>query len=492
MKFISLTIILISSTLVLQSQNITAKIIDSNTKQSIPYANIKTGEFSGVISNEEGYFTINESSINSSITISCMGYKNKTLGIKEIQSMNFIIPLDESVNELKTVYIINKNPNADSIVSRARQRLYLNYENEYYKHKVFSRETAYVDFENLNFEVEKASHVKKKNLETANNSLDSLASAIINSKTIHFKDFMADLFVGDSSRTKLVVQKATELLDQKNTLSIEEVQNRAQNVILKYLDTTLTYKLKTGLFKIEDSLSLKSENEYKKEPEKNEYDSNNLKEQSKQLLKQSQFYDDAMLTQLLNDDLYDYSINNILNYNDELIYVINYKPRRSKSKYTGQMYIVDGSYAITKVDYEFADGKRGDKLNLKLIFGVKYIENVRKGTVIYQKDSISKYHPQYIKYEEGRYFYVSRPLKFIENSPAKNKTSFDFTIEGNIITKKELLLTSNTKITSNAFNQITEAKKVPYTKLNKYDATIWENEETIEPLEEMKTFKSKD
>jgi len=491
MKFISLTIFLIFCT-VLQSQNITAKLIDSNTKQPIPYANIKTGEFSGVISNEEGYFTIINSPENATIIISCMGYKNKTLGIRDIQSMNFIISLEESINELQTVYIINKNPNADSIVSRARKRLRFNYENKLYKHKLFSRETAYVDFENLNFDIENASHVKKKNLESANKSLDSLANAIINSKTIHFKDFKAELFVGDSSKTKLVVQKATELLDQKNTLSIEEVQNRAQNVMLKYLDTTLTYKLKTGLFKIEDSLSLKSENEHQKQPEKNEYDNNNLKEQTNQLLRQSQFYDEAMLTELLDDDLYDYSLHNISNFNDELIYVINYKPRRSKSKYTGQLFIADDSYAITKVDFEFADGKRGEKLNLKLIFGVKYVENVRKGTVIYQKDSLSKYHPQYIKNEEGRYFYVSRPLKFIENSPAKNKTSFDFTIEGNIITKQELLLASNTKITSNEFDQLIEAKKVPYHKLNKYDATIWENYETIEPLEEMKKFKSKD
>ena len=213
-----------------------------------------------------------------------------------------------------------------------------------------------------------------------------------------------------------------------------------------------------------------------------------MKEQTNDQLKRSEFYDGSMLSKLLDPDLYDYSLQDVSNFNDELIYVINYKPRRSRSKYTGRLYITDDSYAITKVDFQFAEGKRGEKLNLKLIFGVKYVENVRKGTVIFQKDSLNNYYPQYIKYEEGRYFYVSRPLKFIENSPAKNKTSFDFTIESNVITKQELLLISNTKISSNAFNQITEAKKVPYTRLNKYDANIWQNEETIEPLEEMKRF----
>jgi hypothetical protein len=115
---------------------------------------------------------------------------------------------------------------------------------------------------------------------------------------------------------------------------------------------------------------------------------------------------------------------------------------------------------------------------------------MRKGTVLYQKDITNIYHPYYIKFEEGRYFYVSRPLKFIENSKDRNKTSFDFTVEGNILTKQELLLTKNTKINQNIFNKQTEIKKVPYLILNKYDASIWNQDQTLEPLKEMKDFKS--
>jgi len=472
------------------SQNITARLLDKNTQNPIPFAAIKTAEFNGVISNEEGYFTINEEKENSVITISCLGYKNKKLSIKDIKNLNFIIRLEESINELNTVYVSNKRPNADSIISRVRQNLSKNYDTKLYKHEIFSRETAYLDFDRLDFEIEKASHVKKKNIESANKSMDSLSKAVINSKTKHFKDFKADLFVNDSTKTKLKVYKATELIDQKNNLSIDEVQKRAQHIILKYLDTSLTYKLKTGLFKIEDSLSLKDED--KKEPNKKEYQVKDLNEHANNILKRSHFYENSMLSKILDTDLYDYSFIDVSYFNNELIYIINYKPKRSKSKYTGKLFIADDTYAITKVDFEFADGKRGEKFNLKLLLGVKYVENMRKGTVIYHKDSLNKYQLQYIKYEEGRYFYVSRPLKFIENSPEKNKTSFDFTIEGNIITKQELLLTYSTKINPNFFNQQKEEKTVPYFKLNKYDATIWGLDQTLEPLQEMKEFKSED
>lgn len=486
MKYLFLTFFLFINSLKLISQNIQVKVVDENTKYPIAYAAIKIDDFNGVISNEEGIFTLNIENL-SKVTITCLGYKSKVVSIDDINRNN-IISLEEAINELNTVYISNKRPNVDSIIARTRQRLSENYDTKLYKYEIFSRQTTNVDFKDLNFEVEKASHFKKKNLESANSSLDSLTKAIMNSKTIHFKDFKADLFVNDS--TKMIVHKATELLDQKNSISFDDVQKKGQNVMLKYLDTTLTYKLKTGLFKIEDSLSLKDDSA--KNKDKNEYEINNLKSEANSILKRSQFGENSMLNNILDHKLYDYKLENISNFNNELLYVISYKPKRSKSKYSGKLFITDENYAITKVDFEFADGKRGEKFNLKLILGVKYIENMRKGTIIYQKNLENKYQPQYIKHEEGRYFYVSRPLKFIENSPQKNKTSFDFTIEGNILTKEELLITSSTKISTEQFQNLKEEKKVPYIKLSKYDPLIWGQDRTLEPLEEMKQFNSTD
>lgn len=485
MKYFLLTIIFVLNSISLLAQSITAKIIDENTKLPIPYAAVKIDDFNGVISNEEGFFTLNSKNIEQ-ITITCLGYKSKTLSLNELKSNNNIIVLEESINELNTVFISNKRPNADSIISRVRKRLSENYDIKLYKHEVFSRETAYVEFENLNFEVEKASHIKKKNLELANTSLDSLTKAIINSKTIHFKDFKGDLYLNGSQETKLVVHKATELLDQKNNLSFEDVQKKGENIMLKYLDTTLTYKLKSGLFKIEDSLSLKDNSS--KEMDKNEYQTNDLRGTVNSILELSQFGENSTLLTILDDDSYDYTLLDISNYNNELIYVIGFKPDRSRSKYSGKLYVTDDNYAITKADIEFAEGKRGEKFNLKLLLGVKYIENIFKVTLIYRKNAENKYELQYAKNEEGSYFYVSRPLKFIENSPQKNKTSFDFTIEGNIIGKKELLFTSSDKISVDEYESIKTDKTVPYIKLNKYDPTIWGEDRTLEPLEEMKQF----
>ncbi|HEX9828092.1 MAG TPA: carboxypeptidase-like regulatory domain-containing protein, partial [Flavobacteriaceae bacterium] len=351
MKYFLLAIVLFLNSALLISQNIVVKVVDENTKAPIAFAAVKIDDFNGVISNEEGFFTLNTENLDA-VTITCLGYKSKVLSIDDIIVNNNVIALEEAINELNTVYISNKRPNADSIIARVRQRLSENYGTKLYKHEVFSRETAYIDFKDLNFDVEKASHIKKKNLELANKSLDSLARAIINSKTIHFKDFKADLYVNDSTKTKLVVHKATELLDQKNSLSFEDVQKKGQNVMLKYLDTTLTYKLKTGLFKIEDSLSLKDDKT--KEVQKNEYQIDNLRGGINTILEHSHFGENSMLTKILDSNLYEYNFENTSYFNDELIYVISYKPKRSRSKYTGRLFIIDDSYAIAKMDFEFA------------------------------------------------------------------------------------------------------------------------------------------
>ncbi|MGM5471220.1 carboxypeptidase-like regulatory domain-containing protein [Flavobacteriaceae bacterium LMO-SS05] len=486
MNYFLLTIVLFFTSVSLSSQNIVAKIINENTKDPIAYVAIKVDDFHGVISNEEGFFTLNVENLDT-VTISCLGYKSKILNIDDIRAHNNIISLEEAINELDEVFISNKKPNVDSIMTRVRRKLDDNYDFNLNTYSVFFRETTYLDFKNLEFHVEKASVLKKRDIEKANTSLDSLSNAIMENKTLNFLDFKGKLLSKDYANSKLAVSNATKLIDRKNDFSIDDVQERAQKLVYKYLDTTKTYKLKSGLFKIEDSMSLKSDKN-EKSIEKNEYQIDELNSKSRALLSNAEFYDNSFLTMLLDSDLYEYTLEKTTYYNRDLIYIISYKPRKSKGKYTGSLYITDNEYAITKVDYQFAKNRHGEKLNLRLILGIKYVENINNGTLIYEKDSINKYQPKYLKQDEGRYFYVSRDFTLIENTRAKNKVSFSFKIEGDIRNKEELLIIKHNKITLEDYNNLKVEKVVPYQLLNKFDATIWENEETIEPLEEMKQF----
>ncbi|MFL1011168.1 carboxypeptidase-like regulatory domain-containing protein [Flavisericum labens] len=466
------------------SQSITARLVSNENDKPIPYASIKTGEHTGVISNEEGYFTIKNQI--KTITISCMGYKNKILSTKDIKASNFIIKLSEATNQLSEVYISNKIPNADSIIAQVRQNISKNYDYELNKHSIFRRSSNYANFESLEFEIEKASHVSKKNIKKANADLRTLSQKVRESDMVHFTDFKGELYAFNQDSSKLNVQKATKLIDYKNDFSIEEIQENAQNIVLTYLDTTKTYKVKTGIFKVEDSLSLNGEDF--KDDDKNEFELSNLNDETRALLGKAQFLDESFLSNITDKKHYEYTFKDATISNNELNYIIHFEPRRGKSKYTGTLYVSDSTYAITRVDYNYYKKRHGGKVNLKLLLGIKYIANVSEGTLLFERHTNNMYQPKYIKHTSGSYFYVSRDLKFIENSTAKNKIGFSFKIEGSNANKEEILFTENSKLSLGDFETINQEKKGTYQILNKFDQTLWESDETLEPLEEMKAF----
>src|SRR5690606_16538816 len=153
----------------------------------IPFATIKTGPYSGVISNEEGYFTINPNVLeNNTLLISFMGYGSKSLTIADIKSLNYIIALEPAVNQLDEVYLSNKKPNLDSISARVKRYASKNHNTDLRQYNIFRRVADYVAFESLDFEIDKASQVKKKQLEQVNTDLQALTNAIMTSKIVQF------------------------------------------------------------------------------------------------------------------------------------------------------------------------------------------------------------------------------------------------------------------------------------------------------------------
>lgn len=469
------------------AQDITATIIDKTTNTPIPYVAVQTAEFKGVISNEEGVFIINLQDVSdNSIELTCLGYQTVKISIEELESSNYIVLLDPAVNELNTVYLTNSKPNVDSIISRAKQNLKLNYRSDLLRYNFFYRETSTIDFENLDFEVKKATHFKKRQLTDANERLKQMGIDIMNGNFIYFTDYSGQLHVLNKEQKKLQIDKATKILNSNENISLDNIQENAQNIVLRYLDTTKTYKLKTGLFKIEDSLSLADKNDKSDNPNKS--DTENLRKSTSSVLNKSQLGSSSMLRKILNTDNYEYTLKNANLINGEMIYLIAFAPKRSKANYTGSLYISENNYAILKLDYRYAKGKRGEKVNLRLILGIKYIENVSQGTIIYRKNEQDFYVPRYIKSESGEYFYLHRPLKFIENSSKRNKTAFDFKIEGNTLSREELLFSDISHISAIDFESILEQETVTFEDLRKYNATIWTGQETLAPSTELKSF----
>ena len=481
-------ILFIAGGLHLFAQEFEGTVRDSINGEPVPFATLQIGS-GGVITNEEGYFRFRvEPSRVDSITVSCLGYRKKVIPLEQLTGKGHAILLSEAVVHLNEVFLTNRTPDPSEILARVRARIAVNYRPDNKEHRIFSRQTESVDFEELDFQLLRASGVEKDAMHQTNRELDSLAGSVLRSKSVHFRDYLGSMFLKDPKEAKLRVEKATSLLDTEKNFSVEEVQNKAQAIVLQYLDSTQSYRLKSGLFKLEDSLSLKEEFSEKKEART--YSADALRKRASQLLNSTRFTEESLLMELLEPGNYEFRFTRATFLNEELIYILDYSPRRGRgrSKYRGKLFVNGNDYAIVKLTYAYAEGRRGDKLNLKWLAGIKFLEDMHSGTILFRKGPLGSYDPSYIQETNGSYFYVSRPVKFIENSKDKDKVRFDILLSGRNRVREELLITYTAELDQAGFEAIEEPEKIPVIELKRYDATLWQDAETIQPLEEMRQF----
>jgi hypothetical protein len=366
LKHLLLFILLCFSSL-LTSQNYSGSIFDSISKQPIPYAAIQfNASTNGVISNLDGDFSIYLENTNETdvINISCLGFTSKSISIKALNAHGNIIYLSEHLNLLDTVILTKSIPNIDSIITRTNRNIKTNYFPNNKKYKIFHRSTAYMDFDELNFDIDKASGMRKSKLEGANKSLDSLTNAVINGDIANYIDIAGTFYVSDAKNKKLHVDKATMLLDKNKDFSMETIEKKGKEIILKYLNPDASYKVKSGLFKVEDSLSLSEE--IKKGEEEDLKDELGLKDLNQTTFKQlgkGFFNENNFMHQVINADLYKFELKETTFFMDDMVYVVKFKPRKSSSNYTGTHYISSSDYGILRTDFQFAKGKRGEKFN---------------------------------------------------------------------------------------------------------------------------------
>lgn len=482
-----LLFLFVLSTYSLFSQTYSATLIDAKTKVPIPYATVQAGDNNGVVTNKEGYFSISlQTPTTKVLTISCMGYISKSIVLTDFKNGE-VITLEEQINELDAVYLNKEQPNIDSIMARVNRNLKTNYAPTNKQYTVFNRSANFMKFEDLNFDIDKASGMRKSKLAKANKSLDSLAQVIKASNIASYTDFAADYYFNSFKDKKLEVHKATLMMDQSKDFSLETIEHKSKTLLLKYLDTTKTYKLKSGLFKIEDSLSLGEELE-KSKKSKQQLSTSSLTHKINSSILNGYSYSGSFLQKLVNQELYNFELKDYSYYQDEFVYVINFKPRKRKAKYSGTLYVSDTDYGVLRADYKLADGKQGEKFNLRLLLGVKYVELGDKGVVLFNKSDSLGYTVKYTSKERSHYMYVHRPLKFIENSTQRNKIAFDFLIEGAMVEKRETLVLNTQALNPNTYKTVEEKKQVPYTLLQAYDPSLWKDQNILAPIEEMKRF----
>jgi hypothetical protein len=416
-----------------------------------------------------------------------MGYRTLVLDRKQFEASAGQLRMEPAAIQLNEVQLGTRIPGAEEIIRLVRERIPVNYPGAGVSYQLFYRESEFMKFEELLLELEKASDLNRAALQQADARLRKLGEDIVSSNARKYLDFSGAFRAQSDTSSLLRVDRVTELLDHNKDFSLDNIQERAKRIVLSHLDSTLTYKVKTGLFTIEDSIA--PTEEFTNSDPRDSTNLSYLKGKARGLADIASWKDDTRLREFLDPDLYQYTFLKATYFDGNYVYAVGFEPDRRKAKYTGTLYVDANSFAVLKTDYQYALGRSGEKVNLKLLLGIRFEENLSRGTVIFRRNELNQFLPYFIQQEYGNYIYLHRDLKFIENSPQRKKVRFDLLMEGGVRQTESALLRPLDPLDSAALEKEPQPKKVYLVKLDQYEPTIWHDTEVIAPLEEMRKFR---
>jgi hypothetical protein len=360
-----------------------------------------------------------------------------------------------------------------------------NYGNDLMHFNTFSRTGISNTPKDFELKLKKADFVDKNATRIFNNEIQGFSRQIKNKTTSMYFDNYAEVYT-HGSKLKVNEQKSTQLINREENTSLESLQEKVFRLLGDKIKTESTFKVKSGILPLDDEFKFeKTENLFSKK----DTTDTNIRNNIKNLLSSADLSKNNEFEFLSNLDNYTYTLEDVTGYQDEVVYVLHFKPKRRKASYQGTLYVSADTYAVVKMNYQLAEKRVAEKANYKFLLGIKYVQDVNSGIVIYQKTG-DKYFPKYIQNQTNNYIYFGRSFSFKENAPRKNRMDLklDFTIETNVASRQELLIVDSHPITEAEYTAAAKSKKAEVEVIQKYDPALWENYNIIAPNEAIRSF----
>ncbi len=484
-KTLSVLTLLVLTTQLSTAQTLTGTVLDKKTKEPLVFANVQIGDKYGVITNDEGVFKIQTQRFQEtdSIKFSSMGYASKSFVLKDFP-LNTIY-LEEKIDELASVYLVSKNVDPLVIMQRMFENKSKNYGNDLMQFNTFSRTGISNTPKDFELKLKKADFTDKEAIKAFNREIQNFSRQIRNKTTSMYFDNYSEVNI-NSGKLKVNEQKTTQLINREENTSLENLQEKVFKLLGDKIKSESTFKVKSGILPIDDEFKFgKAENLFS---EKDTIDTN-IRNNIKNLLSSADLSKNKEFEFLSDLDNYTYTLEDVSGYQDEMVYVLNFKPKKRKANYQGTLYVSADSYAVLKMEYELAEKRVAEKANYKFLLGIKYVQDLNSGIIIYQKTG-DKYFPKYIQNHTNNYIYFGRSFSFKENAPRRDRMDIklDFTIETNVGSRQELLIVDSHPITAEEYNAAPKSQKATVEVIQKYDPTLWENYNIIAPNEAIKGF----
>jgi len=475
----------------LYGQDISGKVIDEETQEPIPYVSIKINNHNGTISNEEGNFSITISEQNSekdSIYFSSIGYTTRAILVQK--TTDTIISLKPEILELSNVYLTGKKLTAEEIIDKVEDNIETNYVINTSKSRFFMRESFKQYYKNLKFNYKKSS-IK----EISKGLIDSMVNSIPK-RTEYYNETLGDFYTNDERNyKKLSIIKTSKLYNKNQEVSFEDLQSKFMKVLNDNVKKDSYLKIKSGFFGTKigvDSIVNSSKNfdKIEKEYEQKNY-FNARKKSINELIKNVFYDDDSDINVIHNSSRYKFIKEDYVYLDGELVYVISFTPKRSED-IKGKLYINTDDFAVMRLDYKNVNPVYDKVFNM---LGVNLNHIRYQGTMIFTKlEENTHYSLKYLSHEDGRSLRLDRPLTIIEKNKhvkgRRKQNELKLQMNFNIIdkVKREFVVFSEDKISSNEFTKVSERKAVDVKYFSSYNPDFWKDYNIIEPNKAIKEF----
>ena len=234
----------------IEAQTISGKLISEENKTPIPFAHITILNEIGVVSNDEGNFSLhlNAKYQNEKVEISALGFEILTIPVKDFKpEMEILMKTTDLVLD---EVVVGNSVNPIEIIEKYKENYTKNHVYDKQAITYFTRTKETIFPEILEIESEKVNFQNKKEFQK---QIDDFIKTFVGKKTIGFKEALFEVYY-DGNKRNIHPMKALKM-NAENGLDIDNFENGFFKSTFKSLKSPYTYKIKTGWIPIEKDFS---------------------------------------------------------------------------------------------------------------------------------------------------------------------------------------------------------------------------------------------
>ncbi|MDT0691126.1 carboxypeptidase-like regulatory domain-containing protein [Salegentibacter sp. F188] len=477
------------------AQEISAQLLDRVSKQPVPYATIQYGTNKGVVTNDEGIFSIPSEGTDATISISSLGYETVEVDIVKIKGIIYLEP--QSI-QLSDIFLSDKNLTGKEIIERVIASVDSNYNFNLTKKRFFFRRSYFNKINQLDLEVENST-IAELDQNFMNEVVDNIPH-YADSYNEYFGDFY-----GNYDKQKVQLIKAAKLDNPVNEESLEEITGRMEKIFQKKIGEGTYVKIKSGIIGVKvDGMEFQEEisetNEAAKPKIKTpeELEKEKADKQKEVQAVAGKFVQRQLRKMFWNEDntfdvfekarKYRFAVDGYAQLDNSVVYVISFEPKRG-ADFKGKIYVNTEDFGVHRLDYENVKAISSFKL-----FGISTKDDVYRGKMIFSRGMDGKYNPKYLEQEDGTTVGIDRPLtmmvkkgNFLWNKKL-DELDMEIRLSNSDISKFELVVYEDDPLEESDYESFQISDNYEYQVFKKYNPDFWNGYNIIEPNAAIKAF----